>query len=142
MKRTPAIQWIFVILALQGVLVFCNKASDDIPNVVIPGTWQRTISADSLDYRVRLSFDSSGLLYWTMIDSIPGHTSSVVSFSATYSKIVIFNDPECGGNGYYSYSASDSILNIALLEDHCPPRASSFSGIWTRIRHTKKDKMP
>jgi len=98
----------------------------------LSGSWQKMMSVGGVDYRVRLTMTVYGNLNWEMIDPIPGHTNSSVSFTATDSTIVIYKDTDCPGNGYYNWSISGNELTICLLKDYCPPRAPSFSGVWTK----------
>jgi len=99
----------------------------------VTGTWQKNMQVGGLNYRVRLTLTSAGLLNWSMLDSIPGHTSSSVSFTATDNTMVIYNDPDCGGNGYYSFLVSDIAMSVIVMKDNCPPRSPSFSGTWVRL---------
>jgi hypothetical protein len=73
-----------------------------------------------------------GVLLWEMIDPIPGHTNSSVSYTVLEDVIVIYNDSECGGNGYFTFNVTCCSLTITTLKDYCPPRAPSFSGVWSK----------
>jgi len=108
------------------------KTKDISGMQALAASWQRNMNVGGTDYRVRLTMSVSGLLTWEMIDPIPGHSNSSVSFTATDSTIVIYKDTDCNGNGYYKWNISNNELTISLLKDHCPPRAPSFSGIWLR----------
>jgi len=107
---------------------------DETASKKVLGSWQKNMTADGLNYRVQLTLTSSGILNWTMIDIMPGHTNSSVSFTATDSTFVLFKDPDCSGNGYYSYQITDNSLIINMLKDHCPPRAPSFTGTWIKVQ--------
>ncbi len=98
----------------------------------LSGSWERTIQSGGIDYRVKLSLETSGRLTWEMIDPIPGHTNSTVSYTANDTVIVIYKDPDCPGNGYYRWNISGNVLTIGLVKDQCPPRAPSFSGEWIK----------
>ena len=98
----------------------------------ITGVWQRTIAVSGMSYRIKLTMTSAGVLSWEMVDPIPGHTNSVVSFALNQNTIVIYNDSDCSGNGYYAYVINNNILTISLIKDKCPPRSPSFSGSWSR----------
>jgi len=99
----------------------------------IIGSWQKTMVVQGTNYRVKLILSSDGVLKWEMIDPIPGHTNSIVSFAATDNTIIIFLDPDCDGNGYFSYTVNGAALTIASIKDKCPPRSPSFSGTWSKI---------
>ena len=99
----------------------------------VMGSWQKTVTEQGNTYRVKLSMDLEGVLKWEMIDIIPGHTNSLVSYVASGNTIVIYNDPECNGNGYFNYAVNGNELTCTYLKDQCPPRTQSFSGTWTRI---------
>jgi hypothetical protein len=110
------------------------QVKDETASKKVQGSWQKNMTADGLNYRVQLTLTSSGILNWTMIDIMPGHTNSSVSFTTTDSAFVLFKDPDCPGNGYYSYQVTDTSLIITLLKDHCPPRAPSFTGTWIKVQ--------
>ena len=99
----------------------------------ITGSWQKTMEVLGVNYRVKLTLTNISTLNWQMVDSIPGHTGSNVSYTTVDNTIVIYNDPDCGGNGYYSYFVSDIYLSTVMLKDNCPPRSPSFSGTWVRL---------
>lgn len=100
----------------------------------IIGAWQKTVMEQGNSYRVRLTMTSDQMLKWEMIDPIPGHTNSTVSFTATDNTIVIFNDPDCNGNGYFTYVVNNNELTCTYLKDKCPPRSQSFSGTWSKMK--------
>jgi hypothetical protein len=100
----------------------------------IIGSWQKTMVENGITYRVKLSLKPDGALTWEMIDPMPGHSNSSVSFTATENTIIIYKDPDCDGNGYYGYTANDTSINITMTKDKCPPRAPSFSGNWKKIK--------
>lgn len=100
----------------------------------IIGSWQKIMVDQGISYRVKLTLTTSGTLNWEMIDQIPGHTNSSVSFAAIDNTIIIHHDPDCDGNGYYSYKVSDAGLIIAMVKDKCPARSPSFSGTWSKIK--------
>ena len=99
----------------------------------ITGTWQKNMQVGGLSYRVKLTLTSAGLLKWSMVDSIPGYTSANLSFTATDNTMVIYNDPDCGGNGYYSFLVSDIAMSVIMVKDNCPPRSPLLSGTWVRL---------
>jgi hypothetical protein len=99
----------------------------------ITGSWQKTVIEQETSYRVKLILSADAVLKWEMIDPIPGHTNSSVSFAATENTIIIYNDPDCDGNGYFAYSLNGTDLTCTYLKDKCPPRSQSFSGIWSKI---------
>ena len=100
----------------------------------ILGSWQKIILDQGIPYRVKLTLTSGGSLKWEMTDPIPGHTNSSVSFAATANTIIVYNDPDCDGNGYYAYTATDTTLAVEMIKDKCPPRAPSFSGTWVKYK--------
>lgn len=97
------------------------------------GSWQKTVVELDVPYRVKLSMDNEGLLTWEMIDPIPGHTNSSVSYVATAGTIVIYNDPDCDGNGYFTWTVTGDELTCTYLKDKCPARTQSFSGTWSKL---------
>jgi len=110
------------------------QGKDETAIKKVLGSWQKLMTVDGINYRIQLTLNSSGILNWTMIDSMPGHTNSSVGFTLTDSAFVLFKDPDCSGNGYYSYQVTDTSLIINLLKDHCPPRAPSFAGTWIKVQ--------
>lgn len=98
----------------------------------LSGSWERTMQFGGVDYRVKLMLETSGSLKWEMIDPIPGHSNSTVSYTANDTMIVIYKDPDCTGSGFYRWSVSGNVLTIGMVKDQCPPRAPSFSGDWIR----------
>ena len=115
--------------AMVGTWNIRNQA--DFVNII--GSWQKTVVEQGTSYRVKLTMTADAVLKWEMIDPIPGHTNSTVSYAATDNTIVIHNDPECDGNGYFTYSLNGSSLTCTYLKDKCPPRSQSFSGTWNKI---------
>ncbi len=79
-----------------------------------------------------------------MLDTLSTHTNSYCKIQVSGSQLRFYDDPDfpaeglctwdpdCTGNGYYSYTVDGSGLNITMLKDFCPPRAPSFSGTWAR----------
>ena len=99
---------------------------------MVEGAWQKNMVVNGISYRVKMNLTFNGGLNWTMTDSIPGHSNSYVSFTATGSTMVIFKDKDCTGNGYYSYVVNKDALVIRLIKDACEPRSPSFAGDWFR----------
>jgi len=97
------------------------------------GSWQKTVVEEGTSYRVKLTMDNERLLKWEMIDPIPGHSNSSVSYAATAGSIVIYNDPDCDGNGYFTWKVTGTELTCTYLKDKCPARTQSFSGTWTKL---------
>jgi hypothetical protein len=114
--------------AMAGTWNIKNPA--DLEKII--GSWQKTIEEQGTSYRVKLVLSTDRVLKWEMIDPIPGHTNSTVSFAATENTIVIHNDPDCDGNGYFSYIVNGPDLTCTYLKDKCPPRSQSFSGSWSK----------
>ncbi|MCX6279443.1 MAG: hypothetical protein NT004_15300 [Bacteroidetes bacterium] len=115
--------------ALVGIWNQKNPA--DLAKII--GSWQKTVVEQGNSYRVKLILSADRALKWEMIDPIPGHTNSTVSFAATENTIVIHNDPDCDGNGYFAYSLNGTDLTCTYLKDKCPPRSQSFSGTWSKM---------
>lgn len=109
-----------------------NEKTPATPEIIIGG-WQKTVVEQGTSYRVKLTMNTDGVLKWEMIDPIPGHSNSNVSFVATDNTIIIYNDPDCDGNGYFSYAVNGTDLTCTYLKDKCPPRSQSFSGTWSKI---------
>ena len=106
------------------------KNAADFSEII--GSWDKTMTVQGNPYQVRLSMNALGDLAWEMIDSIPGHTNSLVTYVATDNTIVIYKDKDCNGNGFYNYTVNGSSLHISMLKDDCPVRSPSFSGTWTK----------
>lgn len=117
------------VLAIAGDWNTKNPA--DFEKII--GSWQKTITEQQTSYRVKLILSADGVLKWEMIDPIPGHTNSTVSFVATDNTVVIYNDTDCDGNGYFTYTVNDNALTCTYLKDKCPPRTQSFGGTWIKI---------
>ncbi len=115
--------------AIAGAWNLKNPA--DFTKIV--GSWQKTMVDQGTSYRVKLSLTSDGGLKWEMIDPIPGHSNSSVSYTATGNSLIIYKDPDCDGNGYFSFTVNDSALIFIPIKDKCPPRSPSFSGTWMKI---------
>jgi|GEM_PF-3309953 len=98
------------------------------------GSWTKEMEAEGVLYDVKLTMNTSGELLWEMIDPIPGHTNSSVSFTVLDNVIIIYNDAECGGNGYFEFEIEGGTLTINTIKDSCPPRSPSFTGVWTRVK--------
>ena len=109
------------------------KNPADLEKII--GSWQKTVVEQGNSYRVKLILSADRVLKWEMIDPIPGHTNSTVSFAATGNTIVIHNDPDCDGNGYFTFSLNGNSLTCTYLKDKCPPRSQSFSGTWSKIEN-------
>ena len=100
---------------------------------LLSDSWAKTMTIENMDYAVKLTMNTAGELLWEMIDPIPGHTNSEVSYTVLDNTIVIYNDSECGGNGYFRFEISGNTLSITTIKDSCPPRSPSFTGTWTKL---------
>lgn len=99
----------------------------------LSGTYSRMHQSGTAYYLVELQFTSDGLLIWKPVDSIPGHTTSTVKYeSIAYDRFRIFDDPDCGNEGTYAYSANMHGLEITCVSDDCNPRKIAMSGYWGR----------
>lgn len=99
----------------------------------LSGSWTKTMSVEGNDHDVMLTMNTRGELLWEMIEPIPGHTNSSVAYTVLDGTIVIYNDSECGGNGYFGFEIAGNTLTITTIKDSCPPRSPSFTGTWTRV---------
>ena len=115
----------FVVLMVTS----CSKKAKE----ELPGVYTCMQRYDDKDYLVRLSFEESGTLKWEPVDSIPGHTASVVSYSTDGSALLVYNDPDCGSDGNYSWGLSDGILSLRVVSDDCLPRQHALAGAWSRV---------
>lgn len=100
----------------------------------LSGSWTKEMEVEDVFYDVKLTMNTSGELLWEMIDPIPGHTNSSVSYTVLDDVIIIYNDAQCGGNGYFKFEIVGGTLTISSIKDSCPPRSPSFTGDWTRVK--------
>ncbi len=129
----PNIKQVMVLLLTAGALALLVTSCSKKAKEELPGVYTCMQRYDEKDYLVRLSFNESGTLKWEPVDSIPGHTASVVSYSTDGSALLVYNDPDCGSDGNYSYGLSDGILSLRVVSDGCLPRQHALAGAWSRV---------
>jgi hypothetical protein len=122
-----------LLLLYAGVLALLLASCSKKAKEELPGVYTCMQRYDDKDYLVRLSFEESGTLKWEPVDSIPGHTASVVSYSTDGSALLVYNDPDCGSDGNYSWGLSDGILSLRVVSDDCLPRQHALAGAWSRV---------
>lgn len=117
------------IMSSTVIMTGCDK--DD--ETGLKGTYSRTQQFGNQSYRVELQFTNDGLLIWTPVDAIPGHTASTVSYEVMADeRFRIYDDPDCGNEGTYTYASDKNGLEVTKVSDACDPRAEAMSGYWAR----------
>lgn len=128
MSRINTFLLVFMLLSAFYVLG-CKKDKE----TSLIGTFGRTQQFGTEFYKVELQFTSDGLLIWTPVDEIPGHTASTVKYDKqAEDRFRIYDDTDCGNEGTYFYSANEDGLEITALTDECDPRKNAMSGYWER----------
>ncbi len=128
MIRVNSFLWIFMLLS-TALASGCKKDKE----TNLAGTYSRIQQFGTASYKVELQFTGNGLLIWTPVDSIPGHTASAVRYDQpAEERFRIFDDPDCGNEGLYSYYSSEDGIEVSVVRDECGPRKGAMSGYWER----------
>lgn len=128
MSRVNSFLLIFVLVS-TGLVAGCKKDK----NTGLIGTYSRTQQFGAASYKVELRFTDNGLLIWMPVDSIPGHTASAVKFDQpAEERFRIYDDPDCGNEGIYSFYSNADGVEIGVVSDLCDPRKGAMSGYWER----------
>jgi hypothetical protein len=115
----------FAVLGISG----CKKDKEK----GLAGTYRHSQLINSISYEIELQLTSDGLLIWTPVDTIPGHTASEVSYEElSGGQFRIFNDNDCGTEAVYSFTLNGDTLTNTAVTDDCPPREAAMSGQWVR----------
>jgi hypothetical protein len=123
--------WMISMTILIPALVFQGCNDDLLPG--LEGTYTAMRTFDSGEHPVRLEFTTSGRLIWTPLEDIPGHTPSEVGYTRQGDfGFKIYDDPDCGNEGNYTFTLQENTLIITATEDNCEPRAAALSGTWAR----------
>lgn len=119
------------LLVLFTLVIFAGCKKDKEEGLI--GTYNRTFQDGTESYLVELQFTDDGRLIWTPVDSIPGATVSTVKYETiAEDQFRIYDDPECGNDGTYFYTADLDGLELAVINDECDDRKESLSGYWDR----------
>lgn len=128
MSRIRSYLFLFV-LCTAVIYTGCKKDEEE----GLIGTYSHTFQDETESYLVELQFTDDGHLIWTPVDSIPGATVSTVKYETiAEDQFRIYDDPECGNDGTYSYTADENGLDLAVINDECDDRKESLTGHWDR----------
>jgi hypothetical protein len=119
------------LLILSAVVLSTGCKKDEEAGLM--GTYSRSQQMGAETYLIELQFTNDGLLIWRPVDSIPGHTASTVKYEIIADgRFRIFDDPDCGYEGTFDYSANNAGLEVTVVSDDCNPREAAMSGYWNR----------
>ncbi len=107
----------------------CNK--DEEAGLI--GTFSRSQLFGGESHMVQLQFTDDGVLTWSPVGEIPGHTASTVKYEkVSDNRFRIYDDAECGSEGVFAFVADKDGLEVTKVSDDCDPRANAMSGYWSR----------
>lgn len=121
-----------LLLSLAITAVACKKAKESKND--LKGTYTRVMEFSTGTSVVDLQFTEDGWMLWTLINEVPGHSSSTVKCRIEgEEKFVIYDDEECNfEEGVFSYVISGNTLTVTVITDACTPRGNALGGNWTK----------
>jgi hypothetical protein len=120
------------LLSIAIAAVACKKDKETKND--LKGTYTRVMEFSTGTSAVDLQFTEDGWMLWTLIDEVPGHSSSTVKYRLEgEDKFVIYDDEECNfEEGVFSYVISGNTLTVTVVTDACTPRGNAIVGNWTK----------
>ncbi len=133
MRRNTISATIHLLLLFLVTLTINSSCKKD-STVNIIGSYTRTQAYGTGTYLVKLTFSENDVMKWEPVDSIPGHSATILNYKVEGAIIRIYGDSDCGNEAYYNFTLSGEILTILVKTDECAPRQLALCGLWTQLQ--------
>lgn len=94
--------------------------------------WGRHVTdSQGREFDAAITFGADGVLRFELLSSVTGHTDTTLKYRVEGDRIVFYDDPECGMEGWYRYDISGSTLTLTAEGDSCEARMAILHAEWT-----------